>query len=156
MARKVYVEGFGMTPFIKPSENDPDYREMAKAVITSHSQAPLQLRPRRRCHLWLCLRKLDLRTEVRLPQRRAVYEVDKSSVPIYNFNNYCATGSTALHLDKNLIAGGIHNCVLAVSLKRWMELATHLRKSRRAKFTVCSQSCSAVQPMQQCFATKQR
>lgn len=41
-----------------------------------------------------------------------------SGIPIYNVNNNCATGSTALHLAKNLIAGGIHNCVLAVGFEK--------------------------------------
>lgn len=44
---------------------------------------------------------------------RAVYEVGMSGVPIYNVNNNCATGSSALHLAKNLVAGGVYNCVLA-------------------------------------------
>jgi acetyl-CoA acetyltransferase len=37
-----------------------------------------------------------------------------SGIPIYNVNNNCATGSSALHLAKNLIAGGVYSCVLAV------------------------------------------
>lgn len=41
-----------------------------------------------------------------------------SGVPIYNVNNNCATGSTALHLAKNLIAGGVYNCVLAAGFEK--------------------------------------
>lgn len=33
MSRKVYVVGVGMTPFIKPSDQNPDYPEMAKVAI---------------------------------------------------------------------------------------------------------------------------
>lgn len=49
---------------------------------------------------------------------RAVYEVGMSGVPIYNVNNNCATGSSAIHLAKNLIAGGVYNCVLAVGFEK--------------------------------------
>jgi acetyl-CoA acetyltransferase len=34
---------------------------------------------------------------------RAVYEVGMTGVPVYNVNNNCATGSTALHLAKNFV-----------------------------------------------------
>jgi sterol carrier protein 2 len=33
MSKKVYVVGVGMTAFIKPSDNNPDYPEMAKVAI---------------------------------------------------------------------------------------------------------------------------
>lgn len=33
MSRKVYIVGVGMTRFLKPSENNPDYPEMAKIAI---------------------------------------------------------------------------------------------------------------------------
>ena len=41
-----------------------------------------------------------------------------SGVPIYNVNNNCATGSSALHLAKNLVAGGVYNCVLAAGFEK--------------------------------------
>jgi len=44
---------------------------------------------------------------------RAVYEVGMTGVPIYNVNNNCATGSSALHLAKSLVSGGVYKCVLA-------------------------------------------
>jgi len=34
MSRKVYIVGVGMTPFLKPSDSNPDYPEMAKVAIT--------------------------------------------------------------------------------------------------------------------------
>ena len=41
-----------------------------------------------------------------------------TGVPIYNVNNNCATGSSALHLGKNLIAGGVYKCVLAAGFEK--------------------------------------
>ena len=39
-------------------------------------------------------------------------------IPIYNINNNCSTGSSALHLAKNLVAGNIHKCVLALGFEK--------------------------------------
>jgi len=41
-----------------------------------------------------------------------------TGIPIYNVNNNCATGSSALHLAKNLIAGGVYSCVLAAGFEK--------------------------------------
>ena len=39
-------------------------------------------------------------------------------IPIYNVNNNCATGSTAIHIGHGLVAGGMHDCVLAVGFEK--------------------------------------
>lgn len=49
---------------------------------------------------------------------RAVYEVGMTGVPIYNVNNNCATGSTALHLAKKFIEGGVYDCVMALGFEK--------------------------------------
>ena len=41
-----------------------------------------------------------------------------TGIPIYNVNNNCATGSSALHLAKNMIAGGVYDCVLAAGFEK--------------------------------------
>lgn len=53
-----------------------------------------------------------MRPEVFFLKFRAVYEVGMTGVPVYNVNNNCATSSSALHLGKNLIAGGVYDCIL--------------------------------------------
>ncbi len=37
-----------------------------------------------------------------------------TGIPIYNVNNNCSTGSSALHLAKSLVEGGLYDCVLAL------------------------------------------
>lgn len=34
MPKRVFIVGVGMTPFMKPSSNNPDYPELAKTAIT--------------------------------------------------------------------------------------------------------------------------
>lgn len=59
-----------------------------------------------------------MRTEVITKIFRAVYEVGMTGVPVYNVNNNCATGASALHLAKSLIAGGVYGCVLAAGFEK--------------------------------------
>lgn len=47
-----------------------------------------------------------------------MYEVGLSGIPIYNVNNNCATGSTAIHIAYGQIAGGIYDCVLAAGFEK--------------------------------------
>ncbi|TOF76088.1 lipid-transfer protein, partial [Vibrio parahaemolyticus] len=46
--------------------------------------------------------------------QRALYEVGMTGIPVYNVNNNCSTGSTALYMARNLILGGQADCVLAL------------------------------------------
>ena len=61
--------------------------------------------------------------------QRAVYELGLTGVPVYNVNNNCATGSTALFMAKQFVAGGIADCALALGFEK-ME-----KGSLGAKFT---------------------
>lgn len=50
--------------------------------------------------------------------QRAVYELGLTGIPIINVNNNCSTGSTALFLAKQAIAGGLSKCVLALGFEK--------------------------------------
>lgn len=49
--------------------------------------------------------------------QRAVYELGLSGVPIFNTNNNCSSGSSALLLARQLILSG-YDCVLAVGFEK--------------------------------------
>jgi sterol carrier protein 2 len=61
--------------------------------------------------------------------QRAVYQLGMTGIPVYNVNNNCSTGSTALFMGKQFIAGGLADCVLALGFEK-ME-----KGSLGAKFT---------------------
>lgn len=46
--------------------------------------------------------------------QRALYEVGMSGIPVFNVNNNCSTGSTALNMIYNLVKGGTYECGLAL------------------------------------------
>lgn len=50
--------------------------------------------------------------------QRALYEVGLSGIPIYNCNNNCSTGATALMIAKQLVEGGQADCALAVGFEK--------------------------------------
>ncbi|GFS10534.1 non-specific lipid-transfer protein-like [Elysia marginata] len=50
--------------------------------------------------------------------QRALYQLGLTSIPIYNVNNACATGSTALFMAKQLIEGGLADCVMALGFEK--------------------------------------
>jgi len=49
--------------------------------------------------------------------QRSVYEVGLTGIPVFNVNNNCSTGSTALMLAKQAIDAGL-DCVLAVGFEK--------------------------------------
>jgi acetyl-CoA acetyltransferase len=50
--------------------------------------------------------------------QRAVYQLGLTGIPVYNVNNNCSTGSTALMLGWQAVAGGMSECVLALGFEK--------------------------------------
>ena len=50
--------------------------------------------------------------------QRAVYELGLTGIPVFNVNNNCSTGSTALMLGAQAVEGGIAECVLVVGFEQ--------------------------------------
>ena len=51
-----------------------------------------------------------------------------TGIPIYNVNNNCATGSSALHLGKKFIQGGIYDCVMTLGFEKMGNFLYNSRK----------------------------
>lgn len=49
--------------------------------------------------------------------QRVFYQFGMTSIPIYNVNNNCSTGSTGLHMARQAIAFGAADCVLVVGFE---------------------------------------
>lgn len=120
---KVYVIGVGMTKFEKPGKRDDfDYPQMAREAVTKALQD---------AHVPYSSVQAACVGYVYGDStcgQRAIYEVGLSGCPIYNVNNNCSTGSSALYLGKQIVESGNANCVLALGFEK-ME-----RGSLTAKF----------------------
>jgi acetyl-CoA acyltransferase len=112
MGRKVFVVGVGMTKFEKPGGKDWDYPDMVKEAGTKAlADAGLAYSAIEQCAVGYCYGDSTA-------GERAVYELGITGIPIYNVNNNCSTGSTALFLAKQLVEGGLAECTMAVGFEK--------------------------------------
>ena len=122
MGRKVYVVGVGMTKFEKPGSKEGwDYPQMAKESGTKALEdAGIPYDAVEQVAVGYCYGDSTC-------GQRAVYEIGLSGVPIYNVNNNCATGSTALFMAKQFIEGGLADCCMALGFEKMERgsLGTH-------------------------------
>ncbi|KAL8178657.1 UNVERIFIED_CONTAM: sterol carrier protein 2 [Gekko kuhli] len=51
-------------------------------------------------------------------QRAVYHSLGLTGIPVVNVNNNCATGSTALFMARQVIQGGLANCVLALGFEK--------------------------------------
>src|SRR5512143_2501580 len=92
MSRRVNVIGVGMIKFAKPGAGEA-YNEVQQAYagyVYGDSTCG----------------------------QRAVYEVGLTGIPVFNVNNNCSTGSSALMLGRQAIEGGLAECVLVVGFEQ--------------------------------------
>ncbi|MBI4514633.1 MAG: lipid-transfer protein [Deltaproteobacteria bacterium] len=112
MGRKVFVIGVGMTKFEKPGSRAWDYPDMAKEAGTKALQdAGIPYDTVEQAVVGYCYGESTC-------GQRAVYGLGLTGIPIYNVNNNCSTGSTALFMAKQLIEGGIADCALALGFEK--------------------------------------
>ena len=101
MGRKVYVIGVGMTKFEKPGSRQWDYQDMAReAGQKALADAGIPYAEVEQAAVGYCYGESTC-------GERAVYELGLSGIPVYNVNNNCSTGSTALFMAKQLVEGGL-------------------------------------------------
>ncbi|MEO3828861.1 lipid-transfer protein [Actinomadura sp. B10D3] len=112
MGQKVFVVGVGMTKFEKPGSRDWDYPDMAREAGTKAlADAGISFASVQQAVTGYCYGEST-------SGQRAVYELGCTGIPIYNVNNNCATASSALFLAKQLVEGGIADCVLALGFEK--------------------------------------
>ncbi|KAK6196224.1 hypothetical protein SNE40_001489 [Patella caerulea] len=113
MGRKVFVVGVGMTKFEKPGRRENfDYPEMAKEAGTKAlNDAGISYEKIQQACVGYVFGDSTC-------GQRALYQLGLTGIPIYNVNNNCSTGSTALLMGKQLIEGGIADCVLCLGFEK--------------------------------------
>jgi sterol carrier protein 2 len=112
MGRKVYVVGVGMTKFEKPGSTGKDYPEFAKeAGERALADAGIAYTEIQQAAVGYCYGDST-------SGQRAVYQLGCTGIPVYNVNNNCSTGSTALFMAKQFVEGGLADCVLALGFEK--------------------------------------
>ncbi|ELK26728.1 PREDICTED: non-specific lipid-transfer protein [Myotis davidii] len=112
--RRVFVVGVGMTKFVKPGvENSRDYPDLAKEAgqkALADAQIPYSAVEQ------ACIGYVY--GDSTSGQRAIYHSLGLTGIPIINVNNNCSTGSTALFMARQLIQGGVANCVLALGFEK--------------------------------------
>ncbi|MEK2475427.1 thiolase C-terminal domain-containing protein [Streptomyces noursei] len=112
MAGTAYIIGVGMTRFEKPETRDWQYWDMAKeAGGAALADAGIGYDAVEQVPVGYCC-------QASTAGQRAVYELGLTGVPVYNVNNNCATGSTALMMARQFVASGLNDCVLALGFEK--------------------------------------
>ncbi|KAF9886339.1 hypothetical protein FE257_011598 [Aspergillus nanangensis] len=108
---QTFVLGVGMTQFIKPRRTR-DYPELGfeagvKAMLDAQiTYDDVETGIACYCHGDSCY------------GQRVFYQFGMTSIPIFNTNNACATGSTGLFLARTMIQRGAADCVLVVGFEQ--------------------------------------
>lgn len=110
-ASPAYVLGVGMTKFIKP-RGKVDYHELGyEAGIKAMLDAKINYDDVDQgvaCYVYgdsTC-------------GQRVFYQFGQTSIPIYNVNNNCSTGSTGLAMARQMVSYGAADCVLVVGFEK--------------------------------------
>ena len=104
--------GVGMTPFRKPGRDEIDYPEMVReAGKKALDDAGVAYNAIEQAVVGYVYGDSTC-------GQRGVYELGLTGIPISNVNNNCSTGSTALFLARQLVQGGLADCVLALGFEK--------------------------------------
>ncbi|XP_057714198.1 sterol carrier protein 2 [Corythoichthys intestinalis] len=111
---RVFVIGVGMTKFDKPgARGDYDYPDMAKeAGQKALADAGIPYSAIEQA----CVGYVY--GDSTCGQRAIYHSLGLTGIPIINVNNNCSTGSTALFMARQLIQGGLSDCVLALGFEK--------------------------------------
>jgi acetyl-CoA acetyltransferase len=151
MGRKVNVIGVGMVKFQKPGASDP-YDVMASgAARAALEDAGVPYDEITQAYAGYVYGDSTC-------GQRAVYGLGLTGIPVFNVNNNCSTGSSALMLGRQAVEGGIAECVLVVGFEqmergalgsKWEDRTNPLEK--HANVMVDVQGFTAAPPAAQMF-----
>jgi sterol carrier protein 2 len=111
MSHQVFVSGVGMIPFTKPSATAP-YDEMgAAAARMALADAGIDYADIQQAYVGYVYGDST-------SGQKALYKVGMTGIPVFNVNNNCSTGSTALFLARQAIASGALDCVLVLGFEQ--------------------------------------
>ena len=110
-AGRAYIVGVGMTKFAKPKSN-VDYPVMGREAATKALlDAHITYDKVEQAVASYCYGDSTC-------GQRILYQLGMTGIPVYNVNNNCASGSTAIVMARNLVKHGEANCVLVVGFEK--------------------------------------
>jgi acetyl-CoA acetyltransferase len=121
---KVFVAGVGMARFSKPSER-VHYRVMGgEAIRAALADSGIAYDSVQQAYASYVFGET-------CAGQRVLYDVGLTEIPIFNVNNACASGSSALCLGRQAVASGEVDCVLVVGFEQMVSGAIQLGSEDR-------------------------
>lgn len=111
MPQNVVIAGVGMIKFAKPGQSEPYVDMAAQATRLALEDAGLRYQDLHQAYAGYVYGDSTC-------GQRALYEVGMTGLPIFNVNNNCSTGSSALFMARQAIEGGAADCVLALGFEQ--------------------------------------
>jgi sterol carrier protein 2 len=125
MPRKVNVIGVGMVPFQKPGKSEEYYVMAEKAGKTALADAKIPFNEVQQAFAGYVYGDSTC-------GQRAIYQLGLTGIPVFNVNNNCSTGSSALMLGAQAVSGGNAECVLVVGFEQMEAGALQAKWTDRA------------------------
>ncbi|MBN6885580.1 acetyl-CoA acetyltransferase [Cytobacillus horneckiae] len=110
MGKKARIIGVNMIPFTKPGNQEPYPVMAAKAVKGALEDAGLDYSEIQQAYASYIYGDSTC-------GQKALYKVGMTGIPIFNINNNCSSGSTALFLARQAVESGLVECALAVGFE---------------------------------------
>ena len=116
MSEKVYVAGVGMVPFKKPGQSDPYDIMGAAAASAALADAGVEYSAIQQAYVGFVYGDST-------SGQQSLYKIGATSIPIFNVNNACATGSSALFLARQAVSSGVCDVALALGFEQMNPVA---------------------------------
>lgn len=111
MADKASIAGVGMIPFAKPGANETYPVMAAQAGRLALADAGVDYGAIEQAYVGYVYGDST-------SGQKAVYGLGMTGIPVFNVNNNCSTGSTALFLARQAVESGAADCVLALGFEQ--------------------------------------
>ena len=107
MQRAVHVVGVGMIPFTKPGASDPYTVMGARAAQLALDDAGVNYKDVQQAYVGYVYGDST-------SGQAAIYGVGLTGIPVFNVNNNCSSGSSALFLARQAVESGMVECAIAL------------------------------------------
>jgi acetyl-CoA acyltransferase len=116
MSEKAVIAGVGMTPFVKAGEGDPYDVIAAEAARRALADAGVDYADVQRAFAGYIYGDSTC-------GQKALYRLGQTGIPIFNVNNNCSSGSSALFLAREAVESGVADVALAVGFEQMVKNA---------------------------------
>ena len=129
--RAVHVVGVGMIPFTKPGASESYHLMGARAAQLALDDAGVPYDAVQQAYVGYVYGDSTA-------GQAAIYGVGLTGIPVFNINNNCSTGSSALYLARQAVESGMVECAIALGFEQMvpgpLKGAYHDRPAPMARF----------------------